>query len=188
MTVEKDTLDYGPLGLLIGKWVGTIGHDVAPDRDGPRKECDYIDELTFSGVGRVTNACEQELLALKYHHMVTRLENGEVFHDQIGHWMYEPATGLLMHSLSLPRGVCLLAGGSIANEGSATIFEVDAGGDSPFGIVQSPFMANNACTEHFHMRMAVEGDQMSYFETTKLFIYGKDFDHTDTSKLTRVSG
>lgn len=188
MTVAKNHTNYGPLQHLIGKWVGEIGVDIAPDKSCEPAERKYVDTLTFTGVGNVTNAGEQHLLALKYHHEVKDLKTAEVFHDQIGHWLFEPETGILMHSLSLPRGVCLLAGGQVEEKGNEIIFDVEANcDDNTFGIIQSPFMAEKAKTESFKMRLKVSGDQMTYQQNTQLFIYGKAFDHVDTSNLTRVS-
>jgi len=93
-----------------------------------------------------------------------------------------------MHSLSIPRAVCVLAGGGVVEQDGETIFEVKAqSGSETFGIVQSPFMLEKAKTKAFHMRMSVKGNQLSYSEIMSLHIYGKDFEHTDASILTRVS-
>ncbi len=188
MTVEKHGVDFGPLEALIGKWVGQTGLDIAPNQACEPSECAFRDELIISPVGDVTNAGEQTLLSVKYHHIVRREDNGTVFHDQIGHWLYEAATGLIMHSLSLPRGVCLLAGGTVSTEGNTSVFNVEASADSDtFGITQSPFMKEKARTDGFHMKLTVEGDTLTYRQCTKLHIYGKDFDHIDSSELRRVS-
>lgn len=188
MTVENKGVDFGPLETLIGKWVGETGLDIAPNQDCDPCDCAYVDELTFEPVGDVTNAREQTLISIRYHHVVRRRDNGEVFHDQIGHWLYEPATGLVMHSISLPRGVCLLAGGTVTKENGQTIFEVEATRESDtFGIIQSPFMLEKARTDSFHMKLSVSGDSMKYRQSTMLHIYGKDFDHIDTSELKQVS-
>lgn len=183
-----DRIDYGPLAQLLGKWIGNKGLDNAPDANAEPDRSPYTDELTFTVAGRAENAEEQELAAVKYHHVVRKQENGLIFHDQIGHWIFEPSTGLIMHSLTIPRAVCLLAGGSITQNDDETIFEVEAkAGSETFGIVQSPFMFEKAKTTAFHMRLSVKGDEMSYREVTSLFIYGKDFEHVDKSTLKRVT-
>ena len=33
------------------------------------------------------------------------------FHDQVGYWLWEPATGLVMQTLAIPRGQVALAPG-----------------------------------------------------------------------------
>ena len=180
-------IDYGPLAPLLGKWVGTRGLDKAPDGNGEPDRTPFIDELTFEVAGAAENAEEQELVAIRYHQVVRKQQNGKIFHDQIGHWLYEPATGLLMHSLTIPRGVCLLAGGSVTQHGGETVFEVSADAESKtFGIVQSPFMLEKATTKSFTMIMSLKGDHLTYRESTMLHIYGKDFDHVDKSELQRV--
>ena len=180
-----DGVDYGPLGKLIGNWIGYKGLDKAPEPDGEDKN-PYTDTLTVEASGRSTNAEEQKLVAVRYRHVVRKQSNGEIFHDQIGHWLYEPATGTVMHSLTIPRGVVLLAGGKAAEIENGFEFNVAAkAGDEDYGIVQSPFMLEKAKTKAFKMNMKVEGDTLSYEQTTSLFIYGRDFEHVDASVLRR---
>lgn len=187
MNTIIDGINYGPLAQLLGKWVGGQGLDIAPDADAAPDRSPYTDELTFTTAGPAENAEEQQLVAVKYHHVVRKQENGQVFHDQIGHWIYEPSTGLVMHSLTIPRGICLLAGGKAAQNSDETIFEVEAKvGNDTFGIVQSPFMFDKAKTKAFQMRLAVKGNELHYKEVMSLFIYGKDFEHIDESNLHRV--
>jgi hypothetical protein len=45
-------------------------------------------------------------------------------------------------------------------------------------------MKEKAKTKAFEMK--VKGNELSYLETMSLFIYGKDFEHTDQSVLNRV--
>ncbi len=186
MTSLIDGIDYGPLAPLIGRWVGE-GMDLAPDAEAGPDYSPYTDELCFSVAGAAENAESQQLVALQYRHQVRRQSNGLIFHDQLGHWLYEPATGLLMHSLSIPRGVCVLAGGSVTVTGQETLFEVEAkAGSETFGIVQSPFMAEQARTKAFVMKLTLAGDSLSYKQTMSLHIYGKDFEHVDQSRLQRL--
>lgn len=188
MKTEIDGIDYGPLYQLIGKWIGNKGLDNAPDANAEPDLSLFTDELIFTTAGYAENAEEQKLVALRYHHVVRKNENGHIFHDQIGHWIYEASTGLVMHSLTIPRAVCVLAGGSIVQKADESIFEVEAKtGSETFGIVQSPFMLEKAKTTAFRMRLSVKGNELSYEETTSLHIYGKDFEHVDKSKLNRVT-
>jgi hypothetical protein len=187
MSTIIDDVDYGPLAQLIGQWIGTKGLDIAPDAQAEPDESPYTDELTYTAAGPAENAEEQQLVAVRYHHTVRKNENGLIFHDQIGHWLYEPETGLIMHSFTIPRGVCVLAGGQIETAGEKTILNVKAtAGEETFGIVQSPFMLEKAKTKAFEMEMIIAGNTLSYKQTTSLFIYGKDFDHIDESNLQRV--
>jgi hypothetical protein len=100
--------------------------------------------------------------------------------------MWDAKTDTLMHSLTIPRGVCVLAGGKPSSKDAATVLEVSAAiDDKDWGIIQSPFMRENASTKAFHHKITVDGDKLTYFETTVLDIYGKKFDHTDGNTLTR---
>jgi len=162
--------------------------DIAPDAAANPDESPFTNELVFSIAGSSENAEEQELVAVKYHHVVRRADNGLIFHDQIGHWIYEASTNIIIHSLTIPRGVCLLAGGSFQEKDGESIFTVDAkAGSDTYGIVQSPFMIEKAKTKAFQMRMVVKANELNYREVTSLHIYGKDFEHIDTSSLKRVT-
>ena len=186
MSTVIDGVDYGPLHQLIGTWRGEKGLNVSPEPDGDEKHA-YHDEITFAPSGPAENAEEQQLVSLRYRQVVRKSRNGKIFHDQIGHWLYEPATGLVMHSLTIPRAVCLLAGGSVVTNGEETVFEVEAtAGSDTFGIVQSPFMVEKAKTTRFTMALKVSGDELSYQETTFLDIYGRSVEHPDGCVLQRL--
>jgi hypothetical protein len=93
-----------------------------------------------------------------------------------------------MQSIAIPRAVCLLAGaswtGSVA-QGSPVELSVSAALDDPdWGIIQSPFMRDEARTVSFRHDLVVDGKTLSYSETTVLEIYGRTFDHTDRNELT----
>ena len=181
-------VDYGPLAQLLGQWIGNKGLDNAPDSDANPDKTGFTDELNFTIAGPAENAEEQEVVAIKYHHVVRKLENGLIFHDQIGHWIYEAETNMIMHSLTIPRGVCLLAGGKYEEKNGESIFNVEAKqGSETFGVVQSPFMLEKAKTTAFRNELTVKENTLSYRETTSLEIYGKTFEHTDNSVLHRVT-
>ena len=181
-------VDYGPLAQLLGQWIGNKGLDNAPDSNANPDKTGFTDELKFTIAGPAENAEEQEVVAIKYHHVVRKLENGLIFHDQIGHWIYEAETNMIMHSLTIPRGVCLLAGGKYEEKNGESIFNVEAKqGSETFGVVQSPFMLEKAKTTAFRNELTVKENTLSYRETTSLEIYGKTFEHTDNSVLHRVT-
>ena len=188
MNTIIDDVDYGPLAQLLGKWVGNKGLDTAPDANANPDKTTFTDEMTFSVAGPAENAEEQNIVSVKYHHIVRKLENGRIFHDQIGHWIYEKSTNIIMHSLSIPRAVCLLAGGEFQETNGESIFNVEAKiGSQTYGIVQSPFMLEKAKTKAFKMNLSVKGNELNYHEVTSLHIYEKDFEHIDKSTLFRVT-
>ena len=181
-----DGIEYGPLSALIGSWRGDTGLDVAPDPAG-REENPYFETLTFTPIGDVTNAESQRLVGLRYHQVVSRKSNNGVFHDQVGYWMWDEANGTVMESLLIPRAVGVLAGGRWTASTGPLVLDVKAAADdADWGIVQSPFMREKARTVAFHHRITVEGDALTYVETTLLDIYGRRFEHTDQNTLRRA--
>ncbi|RLA38498.1 MAG: hypothetical protein DRR06_20710 [Gammaproteobacteria bacterium] len=187
MNDEQTTINYGPLAGLIGTWQGDKGLDLAPEPDGSETS-PYHETLTFEPIGDVCNAERQTLTVLHYRQIVRRNSNNEVFHDQTGYWMWDEDTATVVHSLVIPRAVGLLAGGQHgeAPDNGAIILDVSAGIDNPdWGIVQSPFMRDNAKTVAFTLRLTLEKDRLSYSETTTLDIYGRTFEHTDANELVR---
>jgi len=185
MTIENPT-DYGPLSGLIGTWQGDKGLDRAPEPDGA-EENPYYETITFEAVGDVVNAETQTLAAVRYHQTVSRKKNDEVFHDETGYWMWDAKERIVMHSLAIPRGVCLLAGAKYIHENdphAVVNLNVTAKlGDPDWGIIQSPFMRDNARTTAFQHNITFNEDSLSYTETTTLEIYGKTFEHTDKNEL-----
>jgi len=181
-----DGIDYGPLAALIGEWEGDKGMDISPEPDGT-EENPYFETISCEAAGDVTNAESQTLVIVRYHQVVSRKSNGEVFHDQIGYWLWDAASGMLAHSIAIPRAVCVLAGGTLAPDSSGPlVLKVAAKlGDADWGIVQSPFMRDNARTTAFSYEGTVDGDSFRYSETTSLEIYGRTFEHTDDSELVR---
>jgi hypothetical protein len=180
-------IDYGPLFGLIGSWQGDKGKDLSPKPDG-EEESPYYETILYEAIGDVTNAGSQTLAVLRYHQVVTRKSDDQVFHNETGYWCWDSKTGVVMHSLTIPRGLALLAGGKgvTKNDGSTEI-NVTAEIDSKeWGIVQSPFMRENARTIGFRHNLVIKGEELSYDETTVLEIYSKTFDHTDSNILKRT--
>ncbi len=181
-------VDYGPLTGLIGVWKGDKGLDIAPEPDGTESN-PYYETITWTAIGDVTNAESQVLVALHYRQIVQRKSTDEVFHDETGYWMWDADSGVVMHSLAIPRAVTLLAGGSHTGKeevDGTTVLEVSAGVEhEDWQIIQSPFMRDNARTTGFHHRIVVGDGRLSYSETTIVEIYGKVFEHTDQNELVR---
>jgi len=179
-----DGVDYGPLAQLAGTWKGDKGLDVAPLPDGDTA-IPFHETILFEAIGDVTNAQRQTLSVLRYHQIVVRKEDEQVFHNETGYYSWDPASNTVCQSLTIPRGLALLAGGECSKD--TTQIEVRAKlGDPDWGITQSPFMRDNAKTVGFHHLLEVSGDELRYEETTFLEIYGRSFDHTDANTLQRA--
>ena len=184
----SDKIDFGPLAELIGVWKGDRGIDIAPEPSGTEKN-PYSETITYTAVGDVKNAETQVLVVVRYHLEVMHKIKHTKIHDETGYWMWDAATGTVMNSIVIPRGVCVLAGGqfdSRANENGQITLDVKSSvDDAQWNIVQSPFMTDQAKTVSFARTILVGSGKMSYSQTTKLQIYDKSFDHTDENELSR---
>jgi len=184
MSDGKD-VNYGPLAGLIGTWEGDKGMDLAPVPDGT-EENPFYETIDFAAAGDVENAETQKLAVVRYHQIVRRKSDDEVFHDQVGYWLWDASTNTIVQSVNIPRAVAVLAGGTFTADAKAAdvVLEVRAArGDADWGIIQSPFMRDNASTESFENKITIRGQRLSYAETTNLRIYGRSFEHTDRNEL-----
>jgi len=175
-------VDYGPLQGLIGTFSGDKGTDIAPDPDGT-EENPYYETIVFSGAGDVTNAEEQTLAVVHYVLHVNRKTDNAAIHHQTGYWLWDKAKDEVVHSIAIPRAVCVLATGRATVTDTAVEFSVAT---DESGVVQTDFMHKKAKTTSFKIDMKLEGDTLHYAETTMVDIYGNSFEHTDTNTLNRM--
>lgn len=184
---DTTEIDYGPLKALVGSWQGAKGIDVAPEPDGVENN-PYYETLTFSEIGDLTNAERQHLSMLFYRQIVRRTSNDEVFHDQTGYWIWDAEAKTVMHSFTIPRGVCVIAGGVYdgeRDENGRVVLTLSAALDDPkWKIIESPFMQENASSKAFSQKIVVGNGTLAYTQTTLLDIYGREFEHTDGNELT----
>ncbi len=185
---DPDTLGHlGPLAGMAGSWEGRHALDVHPVAIGTKAE-PFAEHVELQPIDRQTNG-PQLFFGLRYHTHIVRPGDVETFHDQVGYWLWEPATELITFTLAIPRGQVLLASGHAA--ATATSFEITAElGSQVYGILSNPFLDQNFRTTSFRMAVTVgPGDTWSYEEEATLEIPGLDepFAHTDRSTLTRIA-
>ena len=185
--VDVNTLaNLGPLRGLAGIWQGTRGLDVKPKADGPRKQA-YVERIELQPIDPATNG-PQLLYGLRYHTHVTKPDQVKTYHDQVGYWLWEPATGTVIHTLTIPRGQVAMASGQAAAD--ATSFELVATqGLDTWGICSAPFLHQAFRTTEFRIKVSVNADgTWSYEEDTVLQIQGRDepFHHTDRNTLSKI--
>lgn len=185
---SNDTLSHlGPLSFLPGTWEGTKGVDVHPQADGPETEA-YIERWTFEPTDRQTNG-PQLYYGLRYHQHVHKPDEVETFHDQVGYLLWEPATGLVLMTLAIPRGQTAMAGATVAAEAREFTLRATAG-DPYFGINSAPFLETAFRTTSWEVNFRTTGvDSFAYRQTTILHVHGQDapFAHTDANVLTRLA-
>ena len=179
--------NLGPLRALAGIWEGTRGLDVKPKADGPRKQA-YAERIELQPIDPQTNG-PQLLYGLRYHTHVTKPEQSKTYHEQVGYWLWEPATGMVIHTLTIPRGQTAMAAGTAAAD--AKSFELVATqGLSTWGICSVPFLEHAFKTTEFRITVTAYDDgSWGYEEDTVLQIRGRDepFHHTDRNRLTRIA-
>lgn len=185
---DPDTLaNLGPLAPMAGIWEGTGGRDVHPEADGPAQD-PFHERYELQPIDRQTNG-PQLFYGLRYHVHITKPGERETFHDQVGYWLWEPATETVTFTLGIPRGQVLLAGGPAAAD--ATHFELRAEAGSPlYGIASNPFLERAFRTLSYRIAVTTNADgTWSYEEEGLLDIPGRDepFAHTDHNTLTRVA-
>ncbi len=186
--VDVDTLkNLGPLRAMAGIWQGTRGLDVKPKAEGPKKQA-FIERIELQPIDPQTNG-PQLLYGLRYHTHVVKPDQVKTYHDQVGYWLWEPATGTVIHTLTIPRGQTVMAAGKAAAD--ATKFELIATEDSKnFGICSAPFLEYAFKTVEFNIKVTINPDgTWSYEEDTVMKIRGKTelFHHTDRNTLSKLA-
>lgn len=76
------------------------GFDINPDTDARRRQ-NYIEHIELQPIDPQSNG-PQVLYGLRNHAHMVKPGEVETYHDQIGYWLWEPATGMLLHSLTIP--------------------------------------------------------------------------------------
>lgn len=181
------TVDYGPLAGFVGVWTGDQGVDVSPEPKEDEQST-YYERLVFEPAGDVDNADSQVLVMLRYNLIVMRKRNDEVFHNEAGFLSWDAERGLIMQSFAIPRGLALVGGGAAEVVDGVVSIDIQAAADDPqWPISQAPFLSEKARTLSFTRNYRLEGDTLTYVQTTNLEIYGRNVEHTDTNVLTRSS-
>jgi len=185
---DPDTLaNLGPLGPMAGIWEGTGGADQHPEAVGVGRDV-FHEHYELQPIDRQTNG-PQLFYGLRYHTHIVKPGEVETFHDQVGYWLWEPATQEVTFTLGIPRGQVLLANGTAAPD--ATDFELRATlGSEVYGILSNPFLQANFRTVSYRIHVMIGDDgTWTYEEEGMLDIPGQDelFSHSDTNTLTRVA-
>lgn len=185
---SPDTLaNLGPLTRLAGEWASDQGVDINPKADGPERRV-FREHILMEPIDSQANG-PQLLYGLRYHIHINTPEEKITFHDQVGYWHWEPATGLIMQSLAIPRGQVVLAGG-FAKPGDRQISVEARRGDPRFGICSTTFLDEAFRTDYYRIDITFNDDgSWTYVTRTDLAIKGKTpaFDHRDTNTLRRIA-
>jgi hypothetical protein len=184
---DPDTLaNLGPLRRLAGTWRGKIGKDVNPKAEGPEHR-DYYETIDMQPIDPQSNG-PQLLYGLRYALHINTEEEDITFHDQVGYWLWEPATGLIMQTLSIPRGQTALAVGQ-ATPDATTLSLVAQRGSTENGICSTAFLEAAFRTDSYKIDVIFNPDgTWSYALETKLIVRGVEtFLHIDHNTLTKIA-
>ncbi|WP_242098658.1 heme-binding beta-barrel domain-containing protein [Sphingomonas sp. CROZ-RG-20F-R02-07] len=185
--VDPDTLaNLGPLARLAGKWRARKGLDINPKADAPERRV-FIETIDMQPIDPQSNG-PQLLYGLHYHIHITTEEEDITFHDQVGYWLWEKETGLVMQTVAIPRGQVALAAGKVAVDAEA--FSVLATrGHAEYGICSTAFLEAAFRTDSYRITITFNPDgSWSYVTDTELMIQGRDapFMHQDRNTLHRI--
>jgi hypothetical protein len=185
--VDPDTLaNLGPLARLAGVWEGKKGIDLNPKADGPERR-PYLERIEMQPIDPQANG-PQLLYGLRYHVHINTEEEDITFHDQVGYWSYEPATGLILQSLTIPRGQAVLAAGRANADGSGLTVAARRG-ETEYGIVSTAFLEYAFRTDSYDLAITFNADgSWSYVSDTMLSVRGRaePFRHRDRNTLRKV--
>ena len=182
--IDVDTLaNLGPLRGMAGIWEGVRGLDVKPKVEGPKQQA-YVECIELQPVDPQTNG-PQLFYGLRYHTHIVKPEQVKTYHEQLGYWLWEPAAGSLIHTLTIPRGQIVMATGKASAR--ARQFELVAARDA---IRSNPFLEYAFNTVEFRIKVSINADgTWSYDEDTVLMIRGQaePFHHTDRNTLSKIA-
>jgi hypothetical protein len=190
--------NLGPLRGLAGTWETAAGVDVHPvgagsDMDGVVVDGGgglqnvFVERYDAQPIDPQTNG-PQLFYGLRYHVHIVKPGEVETFHDQVGYWLWEPATGLILQTVAIPRGQVLLASGQ-AKPDDMKISVTAKRGDTRYGICSTEFLDEAFRTESYRCDISFNDDgSWTYLIETELMVKGRDqpFNHHDTNTLKRV--
>jgi len=184
---DVDTLaNLGPLTRIAGIWTGAQGLDVNPKAAGPERQ-PFVERIELQPIDAQTNG-PQLFYGLRYHTRIVKPGEVEAFHDQVGYWLWEPATGTVIQTLTIPRGQTAMAVGQAAAD--ATSFRLEAvRGSTTNGISSNPFLEYAFRTERYTITVTIhDSGTWSYELQTTLVIPGQaePFLHTDRNTLMKI--
>jgi hypothetical protein len=186
--VDPDTLaNLGPLRRLAGVWQSAKGTDIAPKAPGPERR-QYIERIEMQPIDPQANG-PQLFYGLRYHVHINTEEEAITFHDQVGYWLWEPATGLVLQSLTIPRGQTVLASGH-AKPDEVKLVVSAARGQTNYGICSTDFLEYAFRTDSYRLEITFNADgSWSYVSDTMLAVRGQAelFRHRDVNTLVKTA-
>jgi hypothetical protein len=179
--------NLGPLTGMAGIWEGSRSLDINPNPGAPGRQ-EFVERIELQPIDPQANG-PQLFYGLRYHTHVVKPGEIGTYHDQVGYWLWEPATGNLIQTLTIPRGQTAMAFGRAVKD--ATSFELVATrGAATNGICSNPFLESAFQTVEYRIKVTINPDgTWAYDEDTILMVRGQSepFHHTDRNVLTKIA-
>ena len=186
--VDPETLaNLGPLRRLAGIWEGQRGVDINPKADGPETR-EYYERIELQPIDPQANG-PQLFYGLRYHLHVNTREEEIAFHDQVGYWLYEASTGLILQTLAIPRGQIAIAAGHAEPDAKQLVVKAERG-QTEYGICSTSFLELAFRTDAYQLTIDFHDDgSWSYVSDTTLMVKGKGepFLHRARNRLTKIA-
>ena len=89
----RETPTRWPIWAPWARWpdLGGAGVDLHPVAEGTERDV-FLEHYELQPIDRQTNG-PQIFYGLRYHTHIVKPGETETFHDQVGYWLWEPATG-----------------------------------------------------------------------------------------------
>ncbi len=185
--VDPDALaNLGPLRRLAGIWEGQRGVDINPKADGPETRA-YYERIEMQPIDPQANG-PQLFYGLRYHVHINTPEEDTTFHDQVGYWLWEPATGLILQTIAIPRGQVAIAAGHAEPDATKLVLTAMRG-QTDYGICSTTFLELAFRTDSYTIEVDFNDDgSWSYVSDTVLMVRGQDepFLHRDRNVLSKI--
>jgi hypothetical protein len=185
--VDPDTLaNLGPLRRLAGVWEGRKGVDLNPKAEGPERR-EFLERIEMQPIDPQANG-PQLLYGLRYHVHIIATDEDSTFHDQVGYWLWEPASGLIMQTLAIPRGQVALARGQAAPDAAKLVVRADRG-EPGYGICSTDFLDQAFRSDVYEFTVTFNPDgSWSYLSDLTMQVRGRaePFRHQDRNTLLKV--
>lgn len=184
--ISPDTLaNLGPLRRLAGIWEGRRGHDINPKADGPEHR-EFFERIEMQPIDAQPNG-PQLFYGLRYHVHINTAEEQIAFHDQVGYWLWEPATGLVLQTVAIPRGQVAIAAGHAAPDAAKLVLKAERG-QTEYGICSTSFLEQAFRTDSYSIEVDFHPDgSWSYVLDTMLQVRSQPFLHRDENHLVKVA-
>lgn len=184
---DKFLKTHGPLAFLIGVWEGEKGDDTSPSDERGVENNRFRERLIFEPIGPVQNH-EQVLYGLRYSTTAWKLGENDPFHEELGYWLWDAKEQQVMRCFMVPRGVAVIAGGTVKKEDREYSLKASLG-SLTYGICSNLFLDKEFKTVGYALKIKyVDDNKFSYEEDTQIQMKGRKdiFHHIDKNTVQRV--